>query len=581
MQSRVSVIFQYLWSSAGAISIIYGLIFLINAAGIEFNTLVRGQGVVSFPIDIQILGRGIDPIIFGVSLIFFLSYSFYLRFRHRDEFKASRFFLIFPLILFLLAVIEVSSLARWIAGGFIPGNPFSDSSWAIPLLEMQLANVLYPWLPRIMLIFLFSWLLGYLLRRIKPLERFFSRMHSNTRDADSKGPQANYPYDKILLIFGLIIAVFIASYPYLPAVNDNPARLIGVDAPFYLEKLEDARGSSILESISIALSDNRTILHLLNILLHFPLQNSLLVMKVLPILLSVLLVLSTFFMVKVLTRNSGLAGLSALFTPIAFQQIIGMNAGFYANWLALVEVNLFFGVLLIALRDQKLLGYLFSLILSIIILFTHPWTWFVVMFSLSVYMFVGLWTRATAVKESFLILMVLTINVLADAVKGVVFTVGSGVEATSSSILSGFLLADLPNVIGVLESTFTTFLGGVLYNSVLILLATIGFLTIRDYKDRLNRVLLALSVSGLIGVFFFSSNFDSFLQARALYVIPFGIFAALGFRSVTEFFRRLANRAGVSDSRVNVLNLLLGFVLTVAMINQTVSMGSTVYPFLA
>ena len=122
-------------------------------------------------------------------------------------------------------------------------------------------------------------------------------------------------------------------------------------------------------------------------------------------------------------------------------------------------------------------------------------------------------------------------------------------------------------------------MGGVLSSGALILVTTIGFLAIRDYRDDLNRVLLSLSFAGLLGVFFLSSDFDSFLQARALYVIPFGIFAALGFRSMTEFFRKLGNRTGVSDSRVNVSILLLGVVLTLYMFNHTLRMGSTVYPF--
>ena len=206
-----------------------------------------------------------------------------------------------------------------------------------------------------------------------------------------------------------------------------------------------------------------------------------------------------------------------------------MNAGFYANWLALIEANIFFAVLLRALKVHRFSILLASSFLSVLILFTHPWTWFIVMFSVSILIVIGFLTESWRGTRSFMLLTVLSINVLADAVRSVALPVlQSGAIVAPVSLLPGFRIADMPNILGVLGATFTTFLGGALYNLPLLLLATVGFLAIGTYRNRFNVILLALAITGLIGVFLFSSNFESYLQARAIYVIPFAIFGAIG-----------------------------------------------------
>lgn len=566
-----------LWPVAGAVAFLYGSIFLLNALGIEFLFLVRGRGMVSFPLDIVLFGRLPDMIIFGTSSLFVFSALYPLFRRDAVTPRLPQLFYAGVLSLFLFAVIEISSLARWIVSGFIPGVPFVDASWTIPLIEMQLANALAPWAPRIMLIFLFSWLFTSLFRYHRvPGSRLVSRMLQNIKRPAIEAHEnaTNFRLSKILLIFGLMIAIFVASYPYLEAVNEG-GRLIGVDTPFYLDKLDTAQSSSLSGALSVAMGDDRTILHLFNYFLLSIIGNTTMVMKVLPVVLSILLVLSTFVLVKTATGDSYLAGISALFTPLAFQQIVGMNAGFYANWLALIEANIFFAVLLRALKVRRFSILLSSGFIGILILFTHPWTWFVIMFSVSILMVIGFLSKSSRGTGSFMLLTVLSVNALADAVRSVALPgLQSGAIVAPVSLLSGLRIADMPIILGVLGVTFTTFLGGALYNLPLLLLATVGFLAIGTYRNHFNVILLALAITGLIGVFLFSSNFESYLQARAIYVIPFAIFGAIGFTTLTKFFRVV----GVSGSSLRLLNVGIGLSITAAMLNHTLRVVSSLFP---
>ena len=273
--------------------------------------------MVSFPLEIVLFGRVADTMIFGMSLLFVLSGLYPLLRRAPIAPRLPQLFYAAVLSLFLFTVIEISSLARWIVAGFIPGVPFADSSWTLPLIEMQFANALAPWAPRIILIFLFSCLFRSLFRYYRePGRRFVSRIFQNIERPTINASEnaANLLSSKILLILGLMIAIFVASYPYLEAVNGG-GRLIGVDTPFYLGKLETAQGSSFSGALSVAMRDDRTILHLFNYFLFSIIGNTSMVIKVLPVVLSILLVLSMFVLVKVATVDSYLAGISALFTP--------------------------------------------------------------------------------------------------------------------------------------------------------------------------------------------------------------------------------------------------------------------------
>ncbi len=573
--SRVS----HPWIVTASIAFLFSSIFVINAVQIEFLALVRSRGLINFPIDFVIFGRGIDLLILATSLGLTAAGLIGLYFG-RVKLTWKDAFLIFPVTLFLISIVEAGSLVRWITAGFTGEVPFSDSSWRLSMLDMQFSNVLYPWLPRIMLIFLFSWILralypyyqGILTRLVSPVRaRVFAQ--SRTRLDELRDAHIS---NKVMLFFGLIFAILVSVYPYLPGVNPE-GKLVGVDTPFYLDKLEEGVGSNPL---AVAFSTDRTLLHILASGLNLILNNPELVMKVLPAILSVLLVLSTFILVKTATRSSSIAGLAALFTPIAFQEIIGINAGFFANWLALIEMNIFFAFLLKASRGKRLF-LLGSLITSISILFTHPWTWFVVLFSLSLFLLIGLFTRKSSRAEVFLISGLLATNILADFLRGLALpSLQSGVVATSSALLPGFALADLPSIFGVLEATFNTFLGGALHNSALILISVVGFLAIKDYGNKFNRILLSLGITVLVGVFLFSSDFDSFLQARALYVLPFGIFAAIGFSTIANSIRRFAQRIGIPRSYPLVFTTLLMFSLTLTMLNHTLRMASTIFPFL-
>jgi len=112
-------------------------------------------------------------------------------------------------------------------------------------------------------------------------------------------------------------------------------------------------------------------------------------------LLGLLLVLSVYFLASVGSSEGVLAGFSALFSAFSFQVTAGVNAGFYAKWLGLVELNVFFALLIKALESRLIRYAALSTLASISILFTHPATWLVSMVSLMLFGVIGIVRRLT------------------------------------------------------------------------------------------------------------------------------------------------------------------------------------------
>ncbi|HEY4673007.1 MAG TPA: hypothetical protein VIH03_02460, partial [Nitrososphaerales archaeon] len=105
-QEVPSILYNYVWSGSVALSIFYGVIFLINAIGIKFLALIRGQGLVQLGVDIVIFGREVDLLILVASLSFLLvTYTLY-----RDKISGASLFLVLPACLFPLAAVEIGSL---------------------------------------------------------------------------------------------------------------------------------------------------------------------------------------------------------------------------------------------------------------------------------------------------------------------------------------------------------------------------------------------------------------------------------------------------------------------------------------
>src|SRR2546428_322195 len=185
-----------------------------------------------------------------------------------------------------------------------------------------------------------------------------------------------------------------------------------------------------------------------------------------------LLVVSTFLFVLLGFGDKHTAGLVGLMTAFSFQLTVGMWAGYYANWLALAESFLLMGFLLrwISLRSKR--DFICTVSLSIVVLFTHPWTWdFMLLLSTSFMI-----ERIVASHDFKLMraaILFVAIGIAADSVKS--FVVGgygggrAAVDIATTSIGLPQLVAFWPNVV----ATFVQYYSMLLADSLILCLAAI------------------------------------------------------------------------------------------------------------
>jgi len=631
------------WLVASSVFIFYSIIILANNANIIFFSLVRGKGLVRYVTDIIIFSHDVDILIWAISLL--LVASIHLRYSLTDGWLTKLSLiglipllflltvdLIYPtiyllvidgLVLILLTIkdsekklfikwelaallicilffiiiipIEIAALIRWVVARDSIGFPFSDSSWNLAFTEMQLSTILNPWLPRLILVFLISWLfriLSYLYQDdirsffVPVFKRNWTNVTYAQRSLSSKpiiSENLIKWLTRSLLIVTILTAIFVASYPYSNVINPSQL-LVGVDAGFYQRILNDMMALDFTESIGKAFEDPRSTTHLLHLSVA-KITSTSTALQFTPVILSILLALTTYFLVKIGTGNSILSVIAALISVLSFSTTVGINAGFYGNWLALSLVNVAFACALIAIKNKHTIPALFSIVTFIVVLYTHPWTWTVTMIIVGIYGLITLFQWIPMKRKEYWELIFLTlllvVNFAADVMRRYLLQQG-GAELTISSLSPGFKIMGLSHVIGVLSYTFRIFLGGALANTLLILLAILGFLAISNYKGHFNRLLLSWAIVASVGVFFFGSPGVSslFFHARSLYIIPFQIFAGIGLFAIFRISRTLF----VTEKEENrylhiVFNTLLSSLVFLVFMNYSLRILSALYPY--
>ena len=94
--------------------------------------------------------------------------------------------------------------------------------------------------------------------------------------------------------------------------------------------------------------------------------------------------------------------LAVLLVPFSFQALGLIYAGYFANMLALILVFAYLVLFFRVLRSWSVLGFFALIGVSVFVLLSHSWTWFIFAISLLGYLFLewrfavgdkGLWRR--------------------------------------------------------------------------------------------------------------------------------------------------------------------------------------------
>src|SRR5439155_11546179 len=196
-------------------------------------------------------------------------------------------------------------------------------------------------------------------------------------------------------------------------------------------------------------------------------------------------------------------------------------AGYYTNWLALAESYLLLGFLLRFTNNGPKASFVGIVLLSLALLFTHPWTWDL-MILLSIIFMVERFLRSHDFRPFRLTILFVAINVAFDSIKS--FALGgysggrAGLDIASSSIGFSRLLAFWPDVVALFVQNYD----GLMADALVLGLALMVAWRSSGASDGFSRLLVWwITLASLPFPFL-----GSVLQTRIVYLLPIPVLAS-------------------------------------------------------
>jgi len=367
-------------------------------------------------------------------------------------------------------------------------------------------HVLRQLFPVLLLPFLFFWL-------VKPLLGLRFRLPEL-----AVGEGGLDRVSMLLLAFSLYLSVYLALYPYLPAVNPGGVDF-GVDLDDYMRMFQrlEAEGGGLFGF----LGDTRAFFYLVLIFFRsvtgFNLHAS---VRFLPVVLNPFFVAASNYFCYEVFRNHKLSSWCAFLSCTGMTLTSATSAYYLTNVLALGLVLFSLGLLFRALRGGGVRALAGACVLGVFLVFTHPWTMDQYLSGLALLLGLVLYRRENGYRVVGLYLGAYFGAVgLAEACK-VLFFGSLGGTGASSAVAVG--LIGLDKMIHDALFAFPYVHRGALSNVVLVVLAAVGIYSYK-LKDAPGRYLgFLVSLSSMV---YFVSNQSR--KMRLVVNLPFGLFGAL------------------------------------------------------
>jgi hypothetical protein len=176
------------------------------------------------------------------------------------------------------------------------------------------------------------------------------------------------PY--VILAGSVGLGVAITLYPYTIV---HYTGVLGSDSWFYMEKLRSI--TNLEQAILLFQGDRGLFIMLLFLIRSITGLSPEWVVRLMPALLSALLALSSFTLVKEGTRSLWVAALTAVFSVVSSQTMIGMSAGIITNWFALSVASFAFALVFRSVRLRSRVAVACSVVLSFVLLASYAYMW--------------------------------------------------------------------------------------------------------------------------------------------------------------------------------------------------------------
>jgi len=330
----------------------------------------------------------------------------------------------------------------------------------------------------------------------------------------------------LVMIGSVLVAAFVTLYPYVFGYVDG---MLGSDTWNYLEVLRAPEQPLAL----IRSSDRPLFLLLLFGLKYITGATPLAVLTYTPLVISALLSLTTFALVKQATKDMLFASVAALFSVVSIQTAIGLGAAIFANWFALALMNLFFAVLLKAQMDRSTAAVIMAPVASFLVLLAHPYVWGASMVMVAIQVAGMLLRRPSKFSEfkrdAVPLASVILLNI------AFVYLGSSYVPAVQGSLSSALLRGqsalaaiDLSSAVTLLEWTID-YAKNRLDVTMMVILSIVGILDVSLLPRQFRRVVGSMMI---VPIVFTLLAPDFHWTWRGLYLLPTYLGGALGARSI-------------------------------------------------
>jgi hypothetical protein len=340
----------------------------------------------------------------------------------------------------------------------------------------------------------------------------------------------------IFLLLFMILSIAIALIPHHPAVNKDNQQ-IGVDTDYYIQWVNPLIDSHDYKQflqhafITQSVGDRPLTLIFLFTIAKVTNANLFFIIEHLPVILGPALVLVIYFLTRQLTSNDTASLFSSFLTAISFQPLIGIYAGIYANWFALIIGYLSFVFLFRSLKrpveNNKSDLIIFGTLL-ILLLFSHLYTWSILVIISAIFLFTMLKLKRYSRRNIMLLLLIVLSCVVVDLFKTIAIGSAGGFEKDIEvAQVTGIGPEQFSQRFSNLMITIYTYVGGQFSNFIIFGLGLYWLL--RSNLADASTIFLIICLS--VGLFpFLLGNY--IIQVRVFYDIPFQIPAAIALSSI-------------------------------------------------
>ena len=355
-------------------------------------------------------------------------------------------------------------------------------------------------------------------------------------------------FSYLILVGSLALGVAIGVYPYVVA---GVGRTLGVDSWYYISNLLSI---SSIQDVAPFLRETRAgffvVLFAVKTLTGLSADW---VVRLMPAVLSPLLALSTFILVREGTGRSSVAAFASLLSVTSAQTALGMSAGIINNWFALSIANFVFALTVRSIRTRSKLAAVGALMLSFILLSSYAFLWVVVIAEVALVLVASIlgfsgadrhkWKREVVVLGAILsgsvlvpvALLIVTGQVLGLSAQGIDPSLWIGNAWT-------YLVQVQPQLVGSIGGVFEEafdFAGNRIDVPFLTLLSIVGLLDYKSQRRSFNRIVGAMVfvpfvLTVIISISSASPDTPMWLTWRGLYIIPLYLTGALGVESIVR-----------------------------------------------